>query len=64
MNLTVTLKNWGNSYGIRISKKEANELGLRVGDTLQAAIVKKGQLDGFGIFRGAKPFVREHQDRF
>lgn len=59
----VELKEWGNSYGIRISKTQAKQLGLKKGDTINVDLVKKDfSADGFGIFKGAGPFERNPYD--
>ena len=59
----VELKEWGNSYGIRISKVQARRLGLKKGDTMNVDLVKKDPAaDGFGIFKGAPPFERDEYD--
>lgn len=54
--LDVELKEWGNSYGIRIPRKVAKQLGFRKGDTIQVQLKKMQEVDGFGIFEGSEPF--------
>lgn len=58
----VEVKEWGNSYGLRISKKKAQQLGLKPGDKVNIDLVKKTAIQGFGMFRGARPFQREKED--
>jgi len=63
MFVKADLKNWGNSYGIRISKKLADELQMKKGDTMILEVKRKiRQVEGFGMFKGAKPFVRDSDD--
>ena len=57
------LKEWGNSYGIRITKRQAEQLGLKKGDIVNIDLVKKDPTaDGFGIFKGAGSFERDPYD--
>lgn len=59
----VELKEWGNSYGIRISKAQARQLGLKKGDTMNVDLIKKDiRAEGFGIFKGAPSFERDKDD--
>ncbi|MBR9700731.1 hypothetical protein GOV11_02600 [Candidatus Woesearchaeota archaeon] len=65
MAIDTQLKEWGNSYGIRISKKTAQKLNLKRGDSLSVDIVRKGRtFTGFGICKNATAFRRDHDDRF
>ena len=65
--LTAELKEWGNSYAIRISKKEAKVLGIAKGDMV-VVDVKERKIRSinelFGSCKGSKPFVRDRNDRF
>ena len=63
---TVEVKKWGNSLGLIVPKNAAKEIGLKPGERVQVEIVKKQRLDGFGICKGARPYVEEpdeHLDR-
>ena len=62
MIIDLELKEWGNSYGIRISKEVAKQAGVKNGDTVSIDMIKKKK-DGFGIFKGPI-FKRERQDRY
>jgi len=62
--MDLELKKWGNSYGLRVSKKQAKRLGLQEGDKVEADLVRKTTAVGFGMCRGAQPFVRERDDRY
>ncbi len=66
MIIEAEIKEWGNSYGIRIPKGLAKKAKLEKGDWLTLLIKKKefGVGDGFGICRGAKPFKRDPADDF
>ena len=65
--LTVELKEWGNSYAIRISKKEAKALGIEKGDMVVVDVKENKPRtikEMFGCCKGSKPFVRDRDDRF
>jgi bifunctional DNA-binding transcriptional regulator/antitoxin component of YhaV-PrlF toxin-antitoxin module len=53
------VKKFGDSFGIVIPAKEAKKLNLKEGEVVDALIKKKGKIDGFGIFAGARPFKEE-----
>lgn len=38
IHLRRRLSEWGNGYGIRITKAEARKLGVRAGDTVEADV--------------------------
>jgi hypothetical protein len=63
--LQAQLKQWGNSFGIRISKKEAAQLQLAPGDRV-TVVIQRPSASGFGMLKGVgktrKPFVREADD--
>ncbi len=56
----VELKQWGNSIGVIIPAEKLKELGLHKGDKIEVDILPKKRIDGFGMCKGGKPFVREH----
>lgn len=60
--IDVELKKWGNSTGIIIPKETLDELGLKPGDSAKIQVFRK-KLNGFGIAKGAKPFIRDKDDR-
>jgi len=66
MLLAAEIKEWGNSYGIRISKKAAEKAGLKPGDRVSVPIEKQpGDADAlFGLWKGSAQFTREHDDRY
>ncbi|MBN1385547.1 hypothetical protein JW968_01050 [Candidatus Woesearchaeota archaeon] len=66
MEVKAQIKEWGNSYGIRISKSDVRKLGIVKGETVHLKISKNEyDIDQFiGICRGAKPFIREKEDRY
>ncbi|MFH1649363.1 MAG: hypothetical protein ABIA93_02355 [Candidatus Woesearchaeota archaeon] len=53
------LKEWGNSYGIRISKKQAQELGLVPKQKVRVDLDCKLPGDGFGIFKGGPSYTKK-----
>ena len=55
------LKAWGNSIGVIIPVEKLKKLGLRKGDTVDIDLVKKKNINGFGICKGAKPFEEEKE---
>ena len=59
----VELKQWGNSIGVILPIDELRELGVTVGDKVEVEIKSKKRVDGFGIFKGGKSFVREKDHR-
>ena len=58
--IEVELKEWGNSVGVLIPKSILRDLGLHKGDTVSVEIISKKKIDGFGRFRGAPSFKRDH----
>ena len=58
------VKRWGNSLGIVIPRDTIKLLNLKEGEVIDIDIQKKIKVDGFGIFKGAKPFKEclEHDD--
>lgn len=62
------LKQWGNSYGIRIPKSVAQKAGFEKGDKLRVPLEKKKYSVElmFGKWKGTAPFKRERNllDRF
>ena len=57
----VELKRWGNSLGVILPSDLLKETGLEQGDTLEVDIVSKKRMNGFGIARGARPFIEEEE---
>lgn len=39
------LLKWGNSYGLRIAKADAERLGLQVGDEMEFSMARPGKVD-------------------
>lgn len=64
MLLDLEVKKWGNSYGLRLTKKAAKQLDINSGDVVNIDVVKKRRTtEGFGMFKGAPSFEREDEDR-
>ncbi len=59
MPIEAELKAWGNSLGVIIPADEVKKLQLKKGDTVKIEVIKKKRIDGFGIAKGAGPFVRD-----
>lgn len=57
----------GTSLGLLIPKKVAEQEKIREGEEVEVGILKERNLEDvlklFGTARGAKPFVREKEDR-
>jgi hypothetical protein len=68
IEIRAELKQWGNSYGIRIPKSVAEKAGLKKGDVVSVPLKKEtfAISDFFGICKGAESFERERGllDRF
>ena len=56
------IREWGNSWGILLPKKKLEEIGAKRGDIVKIEIIAKKKIDGFGIYKGAKPFKREEDE--
>lgn len=60
------VRNVGTSLGVLIPKEIAKEMRIKKGEIIEVGILKKDpkKIDkAFGIFKGAKPFEREHIER-
>ncbi|MDD9952851.1 MAG: hypothetical protein OXR66_00780 [Candidatus Woesearchaeota archaeon] len=64
LSLDTEIKSWGNSYGIRISKKLATKLGITKGDKVAFDLKKLEDIDGFGICKKSEPYERDKEDDF
>ena len=53
------IKKWGNLIRVIIPKKDAEKMNLMEREEVSLEIVKKTRIDAFGIFKGAKPFLRD-----
>ena len=58
----VKVKKWGNSMGVIIPRDVVRHEGIRVGDEIKADFLKKKGIDGFGIWKDAPAFKRDHDD--
>lgn len=66
MHVTKTIKRWGNSYGIALTKAELEELGLRPGDEVHASFQKrvyKRDLSKVPVFHWGGDLTPEEVDR-
>ena len=61
VHIESTVKKWGNSLAIIIPKRVAKKLGLNEGARVDVMIKAKKRIDGFGVFKGAKPFKEEKE---
>ncbi len=61
------VKKWGNSYAIRLTKKDLEELGLEKGDEVKVEIKKINRenidLSGLPTFHDEDEKASEHHDR-
>ncbi len=53
------VKKWGNSLGIVIPTQAVKNMKIKEEDRIVVDILTKKRINGFGVFKGAKPFVRE-----
>ena len=56
------IRKWGGSKAIIIPDAEAERLDIGIGDHVQVELTKRQKTSAFGIFKGAKPFVRDEHD--
>ncbi len=57
----------GTSLGVLIPKDIAKEMNIRKGEKVRIGILKENKKvidELFGSAKGAKPFERDHRDRF
>lgn len=59
IEMEVELKKWGHSQGVIIPNEIIRENKLKTGDKLVIISIKKARVSGFGIAKGAAPFVRD-----
>ncbi len=57
-------KKWGNSVGFIIPKDVLKDIGVEEGETLEIDIRRKKRINGFGLFRHAKPFIESDEHNF
>ena len=57
-------KKWGNSIGFIIPKDALDDIDVHEGEIIQVDIKAKKKLDGFGLFRKAKPFRESEEHPF
>jgi hypothetical protein len=58
-HVTVSVKKWGNSLGILLPKEIVEETDVSEEDIVDIHIVKKKKATGFGLCRGASPFIED-----
>ncbi len=63
MHTKAIVKKWGNSVGVVIAKETAQKLKLKPGQEVDLDIKPRKFVDGFGMFKGAGSFERDHDDR-
>lgn len=62
------VKRWGNSFAIRLSKRDLERLGIHEGDRVEVTIRKAGKngprisLEGLPTFRDDDPRASERHD--
>lgn len=62
--MEAVVKKWGNSKAIILPEEFAERESVEFGDKVEIIIVGKRKVSAFGIFKGARPFVREdHLER-
>jgi predicted acetyltransferase len=58
-HITVQVRKWGNSLGLILPREVVEEAAVSDRDLVDISIVKKKKTSGFGMCRGAGPFVEE-----
>lgn len=65
------VKRWGNSYAIRLPKRELERMGIHEGDRVEVAIRKargrkkaKFSLEGLPTFHDPDPLASERHDAY
>jgi hypothetical protein len=58
-HITVLVRKWGNSLGILLPRELVEETGVSDQDMVDVTVVRKKKTSGFGLCRGAGPFVEE-----
>jgi hypothetical protein len=58
-HVTVSVRKWGNSLGILLPKEVVEETDVCEEDIVDIHIVKKKKISGFGLLKGASPFIEE-----
>ena len=53
------VKKWGNSLGVVIPMEAVKSMKIKEKDKIVVDLMTKKRINGFGVFKGAKPFVRE-----
>lgn len=56
------VKKWGNSLGIILPRKMVKEESIKDGEHIKViAVQKKRRVTGFGLWKGAEPFIRDEK---
>ena len=56
------VRKWGNSLALIIPKEIARIEDLDEGDIVKMEVSKEKRVDGFGMFKGIGPFVRDKDE--
>jgi hypothetical protein len=67
--MITTIKKWGNSFGVRLTKRMLEEYGLKEGNEIKIKIEKvkpkeKVDLSGIPTFSETDTRVSEHHDKY
>lgn len=65
--MQATIKKWGNSYAVRLTKKDLDRLHLKEGDTVDVQLMRPlGPIDltGLPTFRSGQSDVSENHDTY
>ena len=57
-------KKWGNSIGFIVPKQVLEDIGVKEGETIEIDIKRKKRINGFGLFRNARPFSESEEHDF
>jgi hypothetical protein len=66
--MIANVKKWGNSYAVRLSKRELKARGIRAGDEVEIEVRKrtpgKVDLSHLRTFHDPDPLASEHLDEY
>lgn len=61
------VKRWGNSFGVRLTKRDLEALDVKEGETVRLIIEKTGgevDLSGLPVFSDPDPYASERHDEY
>jgi hypothetical protein len=63
------IKRWGNSFGVRLTKRDLADLGIREGETVKITVERVGpagriDLSRLPLFTDPDPYASENHDKY